>query len=124
MLWERRQVIFFHGGLEAEGVQPRCKVLGLMEPQPQPAGHLREVETAFCNQRVHHSVHDGDHDNDQDGIHSLQMKWRWTVTIGSKVTLISESSLIIFSYLHLIRLNVKKSLKTEGGGVSLVSAHR
>lgn len=109
---------FFHGGLEAEGVQPSCKVLGLTKRPPHPAGHLREVEATFCNQRIHHSVYDGDHDNDQDGIHGLQMKWRWTVTTGSQVTWISESNLNVVSYLHLIRLNVKKSLKTEERGKS------
>lgn len=82
-------------------------------PQPQPSGHLREIETTSCNQRIHHSIYDGDHDNNQDGIHSLQMKWRWTVTIVSKVTLISESNLNIFSYLHLIWLNFNNSLKNK-----------
>lgn len=63
--------------------------------QPKPNSYLREVETTFCNERVHHSVHNGDHDDNQDGIHRLQRKWRgaFNATTGNTWALESELSL-------------------------------
>lgn len=99
--------------LGAEGVQPICKALGHMESEPQPEGHLREIEATFCDQRIHHSIHDGNQDNDQDGVHGLQRKWRGAVT-ASAVALSSGGDLNIFSHLHLIWLNFNNSLKRGG----------
>ena len=99
--------------LGAEGAQPIRKAPGQMESEPQPEGHLREIEAAFCDQRIHHGVHDGNQDDDQDGVHGLQGKRREAVT-ASVAALSSESHLDIFSYLHLIRLNFHNSLKRGG----------
>lgn len=44
--------------------------------QPQPTGNLREIEAAFGNQRIDHSVKNRDHDYNQDGVHGLQGKQR------------------------------------------------
>lgn len=110
----------------ADGVRSICKALGLTgpHPHPQPAENLREIEATFCNQRIYHGIHNGDHDDDQDGVHGLWVEWRGTVSCCLKGTLISESNLNIFSYLHLVRLNFKKSLKRAGGKVSLISSQR
>lgn len=102
--------------LRTAHVQSPGKALALTEPQSQAhtEGHLREIQTTLRDQRIHHSIHDGDHNNDQDGVDGLRTKQRGAVTVVSQGALIPESDSSIFSYLHLIRLDFKQPLKRRG----------
>lgn len=93
--------------------QSLCQTLNqTASPPTQSSSYLREIET-FRNERVHHSIHDGDHDDNQDGVHSLRRKRRGAVSAGSISTRALERDPRVFSYLHLVWLNFYTSLKQE-----------